>query len=375
MTDPADPARRLTWALVIATYNRPEVLARCLRCAVGQSRPPAEIVVIDGSDGWETSADAARVLVNEQQAPIALVYEPAAERSLTAQRNQGVERASADVLFMIDDDSLMYSDCAERVMEVFEHTDAEPVVGVVTALDSTPPEDASESEPAANQPEVIGGQKLRRGRSAAVSKFLRGEYLPNYDEPPPAWDIPPTLHSAFGCTPFRRVHGARMIFRRSVFDTVRFDAKLRRYAYLEDNDFGFRAGRLGPIVHAPRARLCHLIYKPGRIDRRRVSEMAVINGAYLTRKNADDPERALRQLKSDSRKRSILEVAKDLKRRQWALPGFRGTWAGVRVAGQLGRVSGDELDAAYSRALSRLLGPDQPKTTPETEATPAAEAA
>ncbi|MEM9754041.1 MAG: glycosyltransferase [Planctomycetota bacterium] len=375
MTDPADPDRRLTWALVIATYNRPAVLARCLSCAITQSRPPAEIVVIDGSDEWQASADTTRELVEKQNSPIALVYEPAAEPSLTAQRNQGVDRATADILFMIDDDPLMYEDCAEHVMDVFDHADAGHIAGVVTALDSTPPDTTTEQHQGAETPAVQGGQKLRSGRSGSVAKFLRGDYLPMYDDPAPAWDIPQTLLDAFGCTPFRRIHGARMVFRRSVFDTVRFDAKLRRYAYLEDNDFGFRAGRLGPIVHAPNARLCHLIYKPGRINRRRVSEMAVINGAYLTQKNAADPSRALRRLRSDSRKRSILEFAKDLKRKQWALPGFRGTWAGVREAGRLGRVSGEALDAAYSQSLTRLLGAEQPNSNPQTAPKPTAEAA
>ena len=43
--------RTQTWALVIATYKRADVLERCLQLAAEQTRPPAEIVVVNSGGG------------------------------------------------------------------------------------------------------------------------------------------------------------------------------------------------------------------------------------------------------------------------------------------------------------------------------------
>jgi glycosyltransferase involved in cell wall biosynthesis len=44
------------------------------------------------------------------------VYNSAEHRSSTLQRNQGLQLATADVVFLLDDDSLMYPTCAEEIM-------------------------------------------------------------------------------------------------------------------------------------------------------------------------------------------------------------------------------------------------------------------
>ena len=104
----------MIWSLLIATYNRPESLCRSLRFATAQSRPPAEVIVVDASDRWEEH----RTMVLQQvaaHAPAAILwrYERARVRGLATQRNQAIALASGDVLFLIDDDAFMYPDCAE----------------------------------------------------------------------------------------------------------------------------------------------------------------------------------------------------------------------------------------------------------------------
>ena len=47
MLNPSVNQNRLTWALVIATYQRAHILPRCLRLAVQQTRLPTEIIVVD----------------------------------------------------------------------------------------------------------------------------------------------------------------------------------------------------------------------------------------------------------------------------------------------------------------------------------------
>ena len=43
----------MNWSLLVATYNRTKALRNCVQFAIAQSRPPAEIVIVDASDTWE----------------------------------------------------------------------------------------------------------------------------------------------------------------------------------------------------------------------------------------------------------------------------------------------------------------------------------
>ena len=46
-------SKSLTWALVIATYKRENILLRCLQLAAIQTRLPKEIIVVDASPDYE----------------------------------------------------------------------------------------------------------------------------------------------------------------------------------------------------------------------------------------------------------------------------------------------------------------------------------
>ena len=124
------PANPLTWALVVATYMREDVLCRCLRLGAAQTRPPFEIIVVDSSPRWESTRE--RVL--REIAPlwpgIRWHYVKAERRSSASQRNQGIGAASANVVFLFDDDSLMYPDCAAENMRVYDADQCRSVVGV-----------------------------------------------------------------------------------------------------------------------------------------------------------------------------------------------------------------------------------------------------
>ncbi|MDY6992966.1 MAG: glycosyltransferase, partial [Pseudomonadota bacterium] len=109
----------LTWALVVPTYQRQNVLLRCLRLAAQQSWLAKEIIVVDASDNWtETHSKIMQGLALEYPA-IDWQHVHARALSSAIQRNQGIELATADIIFLIDDDALMYPDCAETVMDIY----------------------------------------------------------------------------------------------------------------------------------------------------------------------------------------------------------------------------------------------------------------
>src|SRR5262249_39508646 len=101
---------------------------------------------VDSSPGWESTRE--RVL--REIAPlwpgIRWRYLKAERRSIPSQRNQGIRGCSADVVFLFDDDSLMYPDCADEIMRVYDTDAGESVVGVNATNVAVPPDSSPGSE-------------------------------------------------------------------------------------------------------------------------------------------------------------------------------------------------------------------------------------
>jgi Glycosyl transferase family 2 len=97
----------LTWALAIATYNRPEALRRSVLCAIDQTRPPCEIIIVDSSPSQPSSRQDIHDLVLPSGANVRVDYLRSPIAQQTIQRNLAIDASSADVLFMIDDGAYM----------------------------------------------------------------------------------------------------------------------------------------------------------------------------------------------------------------------------------------------------------------------------
>jgi hypothetical protein len=114
---------RPTWAWCIATYKRHDMLERSCALALEQTVPPSELVVTDASPNWdEGRARLEKVLASYAatgRAAPRLDYAEASVASSSKQRNESIERCTADVLFLFDDDTLMFPETAERLLEVY----------------------------------------------------------------------------------------------------------------------------------------------------------------------------------------------------------------------------------------------------------------
>jgi GT2 family glycosyltransferase len=269
---------RLSWGLVVATYNRRDLLLRCVRQALFQTRPPSEIVIVDASASFDENAAAVRALAAELSPAVPVRYERAIRPQQTVQRNQAVRLATTDVLFMIDDDSLMYPTCAERILQVYERPGCERVVSVMAALHPQPPDAATSavaSEPAEPPSRFFA-------LASQVSAGLKGEFYPPFAVRP-SFPAP-----AFG--PRERatdnLHGARITVRREVALREPFDEALLFNAH-EDRDAAFRFRGHGVLAVVDEPLICHVEAVRDRADARRgfVYRGAwLLNYAYLVQK-------------------------------------------------------------------------------------------
>jgi glycosyltransferase involved in cell wall biosynthesis len=99
-TRPAGAARRARVSIVMPTHNRAHLVGESIESALGQSLPPAEIIVVDDGSSDETPA----ILRSFGDRLIGLRQDKAGK---SAALNRGIAAASGDFLLVLDDDDLL----------------------------------------------------------------------------------------------------------------------------------------------------------------------------------------------------------------------------------------------------------------------------
>lgn len=316
----------LDWGLCIATLNRGDVLVRAVGLALSQTRPPAEVVIVDASTDWQATRDRVAAVVGDRAR---LVFEPAAARSLTVQRNQAIRLARADILFLLDDDTLMYPDCAERIMARYA---AHPSVVAIAAhhVPEAPENSAAGLDRKAVSSAAVGW--IGTG-SGAVARVLRRQLLltdadcrfVGYDRADRRWHSAQPPQPPRHCHAIDFINGFALTVRRDAVLREPFDDGLVGPAIAEDLDASYRLGRLGALWRASDAHCHHLEAAGARRGRRVDSALAQMNVAYFVRRHSARPTRDLARLTLWSGRMTLADLAKDLAGRRWTLPRFRGS--------------------------------------------------
>lgn len=352
----------LSWGLVIATYNREKILPECLKLAIAQTRLPSEIIVVDASANWQDTRDRVWREVVPTAPNLRWVYEAATQRGLTQQRNQGIRLATADIVFLIDDDSLMYPTCAEQIMRVYEADEQGVVRGVQASLTEQPPSDVA-----------IADERKQTGWSKDSSSDLRRWiwkhiflmdisklWIP-YDGALPQHPLPlPAALARLNVYSMPMFHGCRMTYRREAIAQTLFEPLLRYYAAIEDADASYRVSRQGILLEAPDAKLHHFNSGSGRLSRYQVAALSALNQVACLRKHSNDLQRDRRKFRWLMARRTIAELLKDGLSRRWSLPQVRGTLTAWRYAQQIFALSLTELEQWYPRFQQALLTSDRP---------------
>src|SRR5262249_48029390 len=346
---------QLTWGFVVCTYKREDILAECLRLAAEQTRPPIEVIVVDANPKFEHPRTRIAAEIVATYPAIRWSHLAANRPSLPAQRNHGIQRASADILFLFDDDSLMYPDCAEQIIRVYE-TDSKEVVAGVGALQATAPPKGVPTALAPSSPTQA---------TAGAPGFLKtlefrltfGERIfPPYDETGyPAHSLPAEVMQ-LNVANAHLLNGFRMTFRRKFLAREPFEEALDAYAPSEDFDVSCRVSRHGPLVTALDAKVFHAQAPGGRLSRRTVAALTTLNIAVLHRLHAQSEEFGKRIVRRFFWERLALEFLADLGRRRVKFPRFRGALDAARFRRMILAKSSSELRSWYPSLQREILG-------------------
>jgi GT2 family glycosyltransferase len=343
----------LSWGLTIATYNRADCLRSCVGFAMSQVRMPVEVVIVDGSDDWQTSRDAILREFAERHPEIAWTYERATVRSLPHQRNQGLRLAKADILFMIDDDSFMYPDCAAEIMRIYDLDAGKKIAGIMAVLAPSAP-DAPQTNGGGDGAPRSRMLDARQKVFDLLSTLYMDKLVQPYDATYPDKEIPPEVRGT-GAFRSRTLHGMRMTYRREVIAKEGFSEALLRYAANEDVDASYRVSRHGALLVAPRARLHHAESKTARLTRYTRTVLGLTNYAYLYKINGHDPDSLLRRMRSGIRRRMVVDAIGDLVGKRWSFPRVRGDIDALKTMSTIQRSDRDKLAEWYTNFQVQML--------------------
>ncbi len=312
--------KRLTWGLLICSLNRDEEVMRGVKLALTQTRPPDEIVIVHSSPEWEKSKARLEAELGNAIDGIRWRYVGSARGSSSMQRNIALDHSEADIVFLIDDDSLLYPDAAEEVMAVYEADIHNEVAGVTMTEVFVPP-DAKPGAESIPRPSTAN----QRGILARIEHILSEQelrFLP-YDGHYHKGKLPETL-AGMDVIPQGLLGGFRMTFRSSVIQKVRFAEYLDAYAVGEDFDASYRASRYGALVLACRARIHHLMVPGGRPNRRLKSGFTCLNVIAMASRHAPDSVDLRSQVRRFLAQRLGIALATDVGRRRFSFPDTRG---------------------------------------------------
>jgi glycosyltransferase involved in cell wall biosynthesis len=359
-----DAAGELSWSLVIATYNRPNVLKISIELALKQSRPPKEVIIVDASEYWRETRDqilsgnAANLV---ETAGIKFIYAEATTKSITCQRNQGLGHATSDVVFFFDDDTLMFPDCAEQIMGIYEEDASGALVGVGAFEVPEMPIDIAVQD----ERKVKGASRaanILQLCTRRIQDFLRREvilfdskkvFIP-YDGEFYTRALPASIKRG-DVSHDPLLVGFRMTFRRWVVEREKFESLLMGYCPAEDLDFSYRASRHGALASVATARVHHYESASGRTDRYKVTVLTALNGAMLLRKNAVDLSRCKRKFWILTARRIFAELLKDGFGRRWSFPQLRGMMDSINLSRAIFRMSPDDLSRRYPQMQINLF--------------------
>ena len=356
-----------TWSHCIPTLNRIDILEEAVRLSLTQSFPPIEIIIVDASDTLDEHKRRIEAIFATHAAakpgPLPdLLYLPSPVKSLTRQRNIAIERARGEILFLFDDDTLMFPDCAEAVIKTFAVDGARQIAaGMALRVPQIPGHARVDDD----------DRKVTGSASAGLSAFHETRlaawvwnhiFMMSATSHFIAYDDPRRIKPAdmVSVGPLRLLSlpllsGFAMCVRAEVARREPFDPALLSYCPAEDLDASYRFSRHGLNVLFETARVHHFEAASGRIKRRQAITLGLMNLAAFVAKNSARPSRDIPSFYLRYARRLLAEFLKDGLSRRFTFPQFQGVLSALRPTVALFRHGRDGFDDWYRLQQMRVL--------------------
>lgn len=311
----AHSLNRLSWGLVIPTYGRPQILVRSVRLAVAQTRRPSTVVIVDSHPDSARHKDELLSELGATHSSTPIHYLTTTRRSSSFQRNIGIDFINTDLVFLFDDDTLMFPDCAEQLVLEFEADTNHTIAGLNPKTELHPPDITCEPSINSTPNGTLLGRLASSTRRIFKAEDLFQPYLDRTGAPSYASDQSGLIG----------LGGFKMTFRTESIRRTRFNDLLLGYCPGEDTDASHRVLRYGRLENCASARVHHLGQGSGRPDYYQRSMIGNLNSTFCHRLFAHHWPTSLRAQSRLLRRRTLLALLSDLRYCRGTLPRFRGT--------------------------------------------------
>jgi len=226
--------------LVICTYKRISELTSCLNSVFLISDRPSQIIIIDGEDNPFVKE------MCDTKFPEVKYY--GTGTGLTYQRNFALDKInSCDLLFFVDDDTILGLNYFSAVRSTFKYTNA---IGVGV----TPHTEAKFEKDIYS---ILSGHVVRnQGKISRTGSNIGRFSGEGYCE----W-----------------LPGCSMTYKFKYIGKERFDVKRKGYALGEDVDFSWRIGKIGKLYWTSTPNIFHSLSEKNRHNQEVISRMSIHN--------------------------------------------------------------------------------------------------
>ncbi|OUL29871.1 glycosyltransferase [Nostoc sp. T09] len=246
---------------LLPTLNRSVALARMLQSLAQQSVQPEEMIVVDAS-----TDDSTQNLCQKEIPGLATIikYYRATETGAATQRNQAMTYASQNVIWLLEDDILLETDCLARLWLALHSA---PNIGGVNAM-------------------IVNQRYLPPGRiSRLLFHFLHGRSENSYagkcigpalnllpEDDPSLPEVVSVEWLNSGCT----------LYRREALPQPLFPINFTGYSLMEDVTLSLMVGKTWKLANARTAKIFH-DSQPGdyKNDPSVLGKMELINRHYV----------------------------------------------------------------------------------------------
>ncbi|GAX34320.1 glycosyltransferase [Nodularia sp. NIES-3585] len=246
---------------LVPTRNRSEPLRRMLESLAQQSAQPLEMIVLDGSDDDRTKEICGNFIPGLLTK---IHYHQAIKLGAAAQRNQAMDYATQNTIWLLDDDILLEPECLERLWNAL-HSD--PHMGGVNAM-------------------ITNQKYLPPGRiSRLLFQFLHGRYESSYAGKcigPGMNLLPEDREDLPEVVPVEWLNTTCVLYRREALPHPLFPDIFKGYSLMEDVTLSLTVGRTWKLANARTARIFH-DSQPGdhKNNPSVLAEMDLVNRHYV----------------------------------------------------------------------------------------------
>ena len=199
----------LRTSIVMATRNR-DCIFRCIESILKQTVRPYEIVVVDTSITDKLKPRIEKVL---KSSGIRFVYNHYTHNNLCISRNKGIDKATGDLFFFLDDDAVLDSRYIEEITEFLSSN-----------------KDAGGAE----------GFIINENNRRLAERLAHFPRIPERDALSRVWYL----------------HGSNMTYRKEICKKFRFDEDIPGFC-IDDTEFGTRVSKEYKLYFVPTAIVEH----------------------------------------------------------------------------------------------------------------------